>query len=86
MAKQMLEVSSLVQQDEHVVAATAAAVLFPDCSQGGLREGLVVELSNGSMALVIAVGDDDVTLDANNMMAGKTLCFELEVVAIDKQQ
>ena len=46
----------------------------------------MVELSNNSMAVVIAVDDDEVTLDANNMMAGKTLSFELEVVAIDRQQ
>ncbi|KAA6418035.1 MAG: peptidyl-prolyl cis-trans FKBP-type [Trebouxia sp. A1-2] len=50
---------------------------------GGLKEGLVVELTNGSNAMILDVKDDVVQLDANNMMAGQILMFELELVSID---
>lgn len=50
---------------------------------GGLKEGLVVELANGSNAMVLDVKDDIVQLDANNMMAGQILMFELELVSIE---
>lgn len=53
-------------------------------NQGGLREGMVVELSNGGMAVVIQMGGNDVVLDANNMLAGKMLSFELELINIAK--
>ncbi|KAL4452593.1 hypothetical protein ABPG75_008255 [Micractinium tetrahymenae] len=53
-------------------------------NQGGLREGLLVELSNGGMALVVKADDEAVILDANNMLAGKKLWFELELAAIDR--
>lgn len=49
-----------------------------------MHPGLLVELSNGGMALVVAVDEEDVTLDANNMLAGKTLFFELELASIDR--
>lgn len=50
---------------------------------GGLKEGMVVELVNGGMALVVEITKKDVKLDANNMMAGKNLMFELEVLGIE---
>uniref|UniRef100_A0A383V445 peptidylprolyl isomerase n=1 Tax=Tetradesmus obliquus TaxID=3088 RepID=A0A383V445_TETOB len=50
---------------------------------GGLAEGLAVELANGSMAVVVEAGPEAVKLDANSMMAGKTLLFTLEVLGID---
>lgn len=50
---------------------------------GGLKEGLVVELTNGSNAMILDVKDDVVQLDANNMMAGQILMFELELVSIE---
>lgn len=53
-------------------------------SQGGLAKGLVVELANNAMAVVVAIDDKGVKLDANNMMAGKKLFFELEVMAITR--
>lgn len=53
-------------------------------SLGGLRKDLAVELSNGNMAVVVEVTPEHVQLDANNMMSGKTLNFELEVVSIDR--
>jgi len=53
-------------------------------NHGGLREGLVVELANGQLAVVVEAGPEGIKIDANNMMAGKTLSFELEVVRVDK--
>ena len=44
---------------------------------------MVVELVNGGMALVVEITNKDVKLDANNMMAGKNLMFELEVLGIE---
>jgi FKBP-type peptidyl-prolyl cis-trans isomerase 2 len=42
-----------------------------------------VELSNNAMAMVIDVNDQEVKIDANNMLAGKVLTFELEVISIE---
>ncbi|GAX77556.1 hypothetical protein CEUSTIGMA_g5000.t1 [Chlamydomonas eustigma] len=52
-------------------------------NQGGLKRGLIVELSNNAMAMVIDVNDQEVKIDANNMLAGKVLTFELEVISIE---
>eukprot|EP00198_Chlamydomonas_reinhardtii_P006562 XP_001695898.1 peptidyl-prolyl cis-trans isomerase, FKBP-type [Chlamydomonas reinhardtii] len=57
--------------------------LLPRHSQGGLAAGLVVELANGAMAVILEVNDAEVKLDANNMLAGKTFTIELELVSID---
>lgn len=51
-------------------------------SQGGLKEGMLVELANNNMAMVISVDESGVRIDANNMLAGKKLFFELEVIAV----
>jgi hypothetical protein len=55
------------------------------CSQGGLREGLVVELANGASALVVAADEASVRLDANSMLAGKRVVFELELVGLERE-
>lgn len=54
------------------------------CSLGGLQKDLAVELANGTMAVVVEVTPEHVKLDANNMMSGKKLLFELEVLSIDR--
>lgn len=54
-------------------------------NQGGLAPGLVVELANGAMAVIIEAGEAEVKLDANNMLAGKKFTIELELVALDPQ-
>lgn len=51
-------------------------------NQGGLKPGMVIELANSQMAMVIEMNDKNVKIDANNMMAGKKLFFELEVIAV----
>lgn len=52
---------------------------------GGLAEGMVIELANNSIAVVLEISDSEVKLDANTMGAGKTLLFELEVLDITRQ-
>jgi len=42
-----------------------------NCSQGGLKDGAIVELANMSLATILEVNDTTVKLDANNMMAGE---------------
>lgn len=51
---------------------------------GGLAKDLAVELANGSMAVVVEATPEYVKLDANNMMSGKKLMFELEVLGIER--
>lgn len=51
-------------------------------NQGGLKEGGVFELANGAMALVMSMTDEEVTFDCNNMLAGQTLQFELELLDV----
>lgn len=57
--------------------------IFCWCSVGGLAPSLVVELANGSRAVVLDVSEDSVKLDANSMLAGKKLVFEIELVNIE---
>ena len=59
---------------------------LPLCSQGGVVEGQLVELSNGGMAVVVSATAEEVVLDANSMMAGKTLRFELELVELERPE
>lgn len=44
----------------------------------------MVELSNGGMALVVECTEDGVVLDANSMLAGKSLLFELELTDLER--
>ena len=44
---------------------------------------MIIELSNNSMAMVIDINEKEVKIDANNMLAGKKLFFELEILAIE---
>ena len=55
-------------------------------NQGGVFQGQIVELSNGGMAVVVSCNDAEVVLDANSMMAGKTLSFELELVGLERPE
>lgn len=56
-------------------------------NQGGCHEGLLAELSNGGMAVVVKVDEQAgmVVLDANSMMAGKSMIFELELLDIARE-
>lgn len=55
-------------------------------NMGGLKEGLVVELSNQGMAVVIDLNEEELVLDANNMLAGKELTFDVELVSLEKKE
>lgn len=46
----------------------------------GLAEGDRVQLQDGRPATVVDVGAEEVTIDANHPLAGKTITFEVEVV------
>ena len=54
-------------------------------SQGGVREGAVVELQNSGKAFVLEKNDSTVKLDANSEFAGKNLVFCLELMSVDDQ-
>ena len=54
---------------------------------GGAPEGLAVgdqvRLGNGAQAVVLAISDEFVTVDANHRLAGLALTFEIELVSIE---
>jgi peptidylprolyl isomerase len=48
----------------------------------GLAVGDRVRLANGAAATVLEINEDTVRVDANHPLAGETLTFEIELVAI----
>lgn len=50
---------------------------------GGLAPELVVELANGSQAMVVEITDDFLRLDANSFVSGRELDFEIELVSFE---
>ena len=58
----------------------------PCHSSGGIQEGQIVELSNGGMALVVKSDEEIIVLDTNNVLAGKSLTFELELVGLEREE
>ncbi len=50
-----------------------------------IKIGTAVSASNGMHATIIAVDENEATLDFNFPLAGKNLKFEIEVVAINKK-
>lgn len=48
-----------------------------------VKEGMMVSSNNGMQATVVAVNDNDVTLDFNFPLAGKTLKFDIKIAAIN---
>lgn len=56
---------------------------FPrDQAPDDVAVGNRLQLSNGAPAIVIAVTETTVTIDANHELAGKTLIFEIELVSL----
>ncbi len=53
-----------------------------DRSPAGLGVGDRVALSDGTPATVVATSSDTVRVDANHTLAGQTLVFDLELVAV----
>jgi hypothetical protein len=62
------------------------AFLSTHRSSGGVQVGQIVELSNGSMAVVVRCEEETVFLDANNVLAGKSLAFELELMGLEREE
>lgn len=54
------------------------------CRQGGLEVDKVVELQNGQWAKVLDITDSEVTIDANNMLAGLERIITVEILKIDR--
>ncbi|MCL4376702.1 peptidylprolyl isomerase [Candidatus Parvarchaeota archaeon] len=48
-----------------------------------VKEGMMVSSNNGMQATVVAVNENDVTLDFNFPLAGKTLKFDIKIAAIN---
>ena len=44
----------------------------------------VVELQNGQWAKILAITDKEVTIDANNMLAGLQRLITVEILDIDR--
>ena len=74
----------LPHSDEAAAPDGPGLCLPPLCSAGGLSEGMLVELSNGGLAMVVKLGEEGVLLDANSMLAGKSLTFEVELINIER--
>ena len=49
-----------------------------------LKEGVQVQLSNGLQATVAEVTPEHVIIDANHVLAGKDLNFEVELIKLQK--
>lgn len=52
--------------------------------QGDVKVGEEVFLTSGQPAVVLAVTEETVTLDANHRLAGEALTFEIEILAITR--
>ncbi len=48
-----------------------------------VKEGMMVSSNTGMQATVVAVNENDVTLDFNFPLAGKTLKFDIKIAAIN---
>jgi peptidylprolyl isomerase len=48
-----------------------------------IKEGMMVSSNNGMQATVVSVNEEDVTLDFNFPLAGKTLKFDVKIAAIN---
>lgn len=73
-----LEPSSAYGQPDPSLVVDVPAENAPD----GLSAGDRVMLGNGVPATVVVVGEEAVKIDANHPLAGHTLTFDLELVAV----
>ena len=69
-----------VRDESRVAKIPRSEVKLPDLEPGMM---LQAQTSQGPMILkVVEVGDEDVTVDANHELAGVTLHFAVEVIAV----
>jgi len=68
--------------DDHVIEVTKDQI--PEDITPEIGMGLQLHSNDGRQfdVVVAKIGDDTVTLDGNHPLAGKTLTFEIELVAI----
>ncbi len=55
-----------------------------DQAEGEFNVGDQVIVGNGQSAVVIAISDTTITVDANSRLAGETLIFEIEMISIER--
>lgn len=63
-----------------IVVHTTTMTFF--YSAPGLSSGDMVQLPNGMPAVVKSVTDTEVEIDANHMLAGKVLVFDIEIDSV----
>ena len=82
---QRIEAGNAYGERRDELVFTVARDQMPDGDDIEVGDMLQVGFPDGSSAAVqvAAMEDGNVTLDANHPLAGKTLTFELELVAID---
>lgn len=73
-------------QDAYGPVEDDLIVKLPFADVQGLAVGVRVQLDSGQEATVIAVGEKDVTVDANHELAGLTLTFDVELTAVRVQR
>ncbi len=57
--------------------------LLAEFSDEVLEPGTTVKTADGSVAEVLSVEDDEVRVDFNHRLAGETLTFDIEVIAVE---
>ena len=74
---------SIPPEDAYGVHSDEAIVELPvDAAPDGLEEGDQVRFGTGRVGTVLEVGEETVVIDANHPLAGETLTFEIELVAV----
>ena len=53
-------------------------------AEGEFNVGDQVIVGNGQSAVIIAISDTTITVDANSRLAGETLIFEIEMISIER--
>ena len=70
-------------EDAYGERSDEAIVELPaDAAPDGLEEGDQVQFGTGRLGTVLQVGEETVVIDANHPLAGETLTFEIELVAV----
>lgn len=74
---------SIPPEEAYGVRTEEAVIELPaDAAPDGLEEGDQVRFGTGQVGTVLEVGDDTIVIDANHPLAGETLTFEIELVAV----
>ena len=75
----------IAPEDAYGLKSDAAIIeISRDQADGEFEIGDQVVLGNGQSGVVVALTDTAITVDANPRLAGETLTFEIEMMAIDR--